>query len=167
MHFVGMLAVRLDMHVGYDPLLTSLSLLLAIAASGVSFSLIAKGRTGALWLVGGGMVQGVGIAAMHYTGMAAMHMAADIRYDIGLLLLSTVVAVALSILAVWALFSGIRRDPTPCGEKHRRSGDGSGDNGHTLYGMAATRFVVAKPHAASLSSTAARWAFWSLGPSFS
>jgi len=44
---------------------------------------------------------GIGIVAMHYTGMAAMRMPADIRYDRVLVALSVLIAIGASIPALW------------------------------------------------------------------
>jgi NO-binding membrane sensor protein with MHYT domain len=47
---------------------------------------------------------GVGVASMHYLGMAAM-MPATVSYDFGLVLLSFLLAVAASMAALWLAFN--------------------------------------------------------------
>ncbi|OGT89238.1 MAG: hypothetical protein A2514_09960 [Gammaproteobacteria bacterium RIFOXYD12_FULL_61_37] len=104
MHFVGMLALNLPCRTGYDPLLTLLSMAPAVLASTLALSLISRPSISLGRLVSGGLLTGLGIGAMHYTGMAAMHLDGWVRYDLGLFLLSIVVAVALAILALWVKF---------------------------------------------------------------
>src|SRR5579863_2075904 len=80
MHFIGMLAFSVCT-VSYDPSITLWSLLPSVAASALALRVIG-GREIRRWqLIGGGVAVGAGIGAMHYTGMAAMRMAAALRYD--------------------------------------------------------------------------------------
>jgi PAS domain S-box-containing protein len=51
-----------------------------------------------------GIIVGIGIVSMHYTGMAAMRMPADIRYDATLVMLSVLIAIGASIVALWLAF---------------------------------------------------------------
>jgi diguanylate cyclase len=69
-HFIAMLAFSPGVPSGYNIVLTILSLVVAVllTGAGLSVALIPNFRPGA-WL-GGAIVAG-GIAAMHYTGMAA------------------------------------------------------------------------------------------------
>lgn len=95
MHFVGMLAWEPSSHMSLTPGLTLLSLLLAVASAGLALRLAAVSRLSRPFLLLGGAVMGAGIASMHYTGMAAMQLEdASWHYDIPLVLLSVVVAVA-------------------------------------------------------------------------
>ncbi len=113
MHFIGMLAVQIAVTARYDIALTGLSVVFAIVGAGCAFYLVSKGaRTPARLLVGG-ILLGGGIGAMHYTGMAAMHMAARILYDPLLFALSVLVAVTLSSVALYLLFHGVRSDKAP------------------------------------------------------
>ena len=82
MHFVAMLAFSLPgLEVGYDLRLTLLSLMLPIAVTGLGFFVVNRPGAGPVALCLSGLVMGLGIAGMHYTGMAAMRMPADLRYD--------------------------------------------------------------------------------------
>ena len=105
MHFIAMLAFFMPMPVSYDFGLTLLSLLVAIAVTGFGFFTIASRQATALQFVLSGIFMGIGIAAMHYTGMAAMRMPADIRYDRVLVALSVLIAIGASIAALWLAFS--------------------------------------------------------------
>ena len=100
MHFVGMLAMKMDMPMSYDLLLTALSVLAAIVASGIAFYTVSGERLGAVRLLVGGTVMGAGVATMHYMGMAAMRMPATISYDTTLFALSIVIAVVASVAAM-------------------------------------------------------------------
>ena len=104
MHFIGMLAFNLCTPVSYDPTITIFSMLPSVAASAVALSLIGRQRIGLRALLVGGVLVGAGIGAMHYTGMAAMRSALQLRYDPAMFALSIVVAVALATLALWVRF---------------------------------------------------------------
>jgi PAS domain S-box-containing protein len=104
MHFIGMLAFIMPMPVSYDLGQTILSLVVAIAVTGFGFFTIGTRQVTALEFILSGMFMGTGIVAMHYTGMAAMRMPADIRYDPVLVALSVVIAVGASIAALWLAF---------------------------------------------------------------
>ena len=104
MHFVGMLAYRMGMAHTYDVGITALSMAAAVLASGLALYIGSRKTLGARGLGLGGLVMGVGIAAMHYTGMAAMRMAAVIRYDPALFTASVVIAVIVSAVALWLTF---------------------------------------------------------------
>ena len=104
MHFTGMLAFTLPIPVSYDVLLVALSLLVAIAASGSALFIVSRRAMGRrAWLVGG-LLLGGGIATMHYTGMAAMRMAAMTHWDLLLVGLSVLVAVVVSLVALFLAF---------------------------------------------------------------
>src|SRR5882757_2185263 len=79
-HFVAMLAFTPGIPSGYNITLTVLSLLAAIllTGAGLGVALIPNWRHGP-W-IGGAIVAG-GIAAMHYTGMAAFEIAGAILWD--------------------------------------------------------------------------------------
>ena len=104
MHFIGMLAFTLPVAVGYDVLITLVSMVPAILASGVVLLLISQERIGVWRLIFGGVLMGAGIGVMHYTGMAAMRMDAVMAYDPVLFGMSILVAVVLSIVALYTKF---------------------------------------------------------------
>jgi len=81
MHFIGMLAFNLCTTVSYDYRLTLLSMLPAIFASWVTLNLLWHRQINTVQLVSGGVLVGSGIGTMHYSGMAAMVMAPQLRYD--------------------------------------------------------------------------------------
>lgn len=81
MHVLGMLASRLPVPISYDLSLVVISLLLPIFASTAALSIVGRADVRLPALVAAGIGMGVGIIAMHYTGMAAMEMAGHNIYD--------------------------------------------------------------------------------------
>jgi NO-binding membrane sensor protein with MHYT domain/CheY-like chemotaxis protein len=104
MHFVGMLAFRLPIPIAFDLSLTVASLLLPIAASGLVLWQVSRAELGWKRLGVSAVLMGIGINAMHYTGMAAMRMEPGIVYDPRLFALSVAIAIAASSLALWIAF---------------------------------------------------------------
>jgi len=79
MHFVGMLSYKMRMAMTYDPWLTFLSMLIAIVVAYGVLMIVARKRLALPALLIGAILLGLGICGMHYTGMAAMEMDADLR----------------------------------------------------------------------------------------
>ncbi len=101
MHFIAMLAFQLGTNVTYDVATTVLSLVIAIVMSGLGLFVVYRQRGSWPAILGGGILAGAGIAAMHYTGMAAMRMASRLSYDPVLFGLSVVIAIAAATAALW------------------------------------------------------------------
>lgn len=100
MHFVAMLAFRIPMPVAYDATLALASLLLAIAVTALGF--IAVRRSNAPKnIVLAGSFMGIGIAGMHYTGMAAISVDCGVRYSAPLVALSVMIAIVAATVALW------------------------------------------------------------------
>lgn len=70
MHYLGMSAIR-GCGLAYDPRLVAASVAIAIAASTAALWFAFHKRRGVLATLSGGVVQGLAIALMHYTAMAA------------------------------------------------------------------------------------------------
>ena len=104
MHFVGMLAFIMPTPMSYDIGLTSLSLGLAMFVTGGGFYVISRHSGSLLRLVLSGIFMGLGIAGMHYTGMAAMRGHAELSYDPLFVALSLVIAIGASTAALWLAF---------------------------------------------------------------
>ena len=148
MHFIGMLAFNLCTSIDYDPGITILSIVPSVAASLVALNIISRPRVSGLALVTGGVLVGAGIGAMHYSGMAAMRMALELRYDPWMFGLSIVVAVVLATLALWVRY-GLRSLGNRIG-RHTRTVTaavtmGCAIAGMHYTGMAAARFVGVLP----------------------
>jgi PAS domain S-box-containing protein len=101
MHFIAMLSFQLGTRVTYDVATTMLSLVIAIVVSGLGLFVVYRQRGSWPAILCGGILAGVGIAAMHYTGMAAMRMASRLSYDPSLVGLSVVIAIAAATVALW------------------------------------------------------------------
>jgi len=111
MHFIGMLAFKLPISLGYDVGITALSLLIAVLSSGFALWLVSQPRLPAWQLAFGALIMGAGISAMHYTGMAAMRMTPGIDYDPTLFGASLLIAVGASAAALWIAFNLRRNTP--------------------------------------------------------
>ncbi|MCC8404053.1 EAL domain-containing protein [Paraburkholderia sp. MMS20-SJTN17] len=101
MHFVGMLAFSLPIPLGYDLPLTACSLALAIGASYLALCMTTRERLTPGRLLAGGVLMGLGIAGMHYTGMAALRMAPAIHYQPAWFAASLAIAIGASGAALW------------------------------------------------------------------
>ncbi|WP_432754159.1 putative bifunctional diguanylate cyclase/phosphodiesterase [Pseudomonas sp. WMBT8] len=111
MHFIGMLAFRLPITLGYDIGITALSLLIAVLSSGFALWLVNQPRLPAWQLGFGALIMGAGISTMHYTGMAALRMMPGIDYDPTLFGASLLIAVGASAAALWIAFNLRRNTP--------------------------------------------------------
>lgn len=107
MHFIGMLAFELPVAVRYDPLLTLLSVVPAILASWCMLLVMARKHIQLRHILVGGALMGSGIGLMHYTGTLALRTSAIIKLDPLLFMLSLLVALSMSMLAIGLRF-GLR-----------------------------------------------------------
>ncbi|HEY3935694.1 MAG TPA: response regulator [Gemmatimonadales bacterium] len=104
MHYIGMEAFSLPVAVHYDLTTVWLSLLAAAVASGVALVVVSRKRLGWVGAVGGSIAMGSAIAAMHYIGMAAMRMPARTVWNSSVVILSVVIAVIVSLVALALAF---------------------------------------------------------------
>ena len=105
MHFVGMLAFVMPMPASYDVQLTLASLLLPIVVVGAGMLTLSGFGNGLRPLLAAGLLAGLGIVAMHYSGMAAMRMpGVSISYDRGLVAGSVAIAIVAATAAFWLAF---------------------------------------------------------------
>jgi PAS domain S-box-containing protein len=86
--------------------LVALSILIAICASYTALTLagrvaVARGRARVAWLLGGSVAMGSGIWSMHFVAMLAFHLPVPIAYDVPLVALSWLVAIAASAFALF------------------------------------------------------------------
>ena len=101
MHFIGMLAFSLPIPLAYDVNSTLASLAIAILISGFALQIAGRRRTTTWELAAGSVVMGLGICAMHYSGMSAIEILPIITYDPGWLIASVIVAIVASFAALW------------------------------------------------------------------
>src|SRR5229473_192344 len=104
MHYIGMLACILPVPVAYHWPTVLLSLFAAILASAIALYVVSRQKMGAFRAFAGSVLMGGGIASMHYIGMAAMRLAAICHYNSLLVVLSVVLAVLISLAALWITF---------------------------------------------------------------
>jgi NO-binding membrane sensor protein with MHYT domain len=103
MHFIAMLGYTVPgQQITYNVPLTIASMLIAIVVVGVGLFIVGFGNGGLRPLVTGGVIVGIGVASMHYLGMAAMSMPARVHYDVALFILSVVIAIVAGTAALWA-----------------------------------------------------------------
>jgi NO-binding membrane sensor protein with MHYT domain len=108
MHFIGMLAYHNDVSYSFNITRTLLSLVVAIVASGVGLFIASQPEPSIPRYILGGTFAGLGVAGMHYLGMAAMQMNADLTYRAGEVGLSLVIAVVAASVALYFAFT-VRR----------------------------------------------------------
>jgi two-component system sensor histidine kinase/response regulator len=142
MHFVAMLAVKMPYPVSYNIVLTVISLLCAILASGIAFNLLRRSHQHAWTLLPGGLCMGSAIAGMHYIGMAAMETPMPMDYDARLVLLSLAIAVLASFGALWLAKTQSQRETRRSVLRRGISAMvmGLAVSGMHYTGMAATQF---------------------------
>jgi len=114
MHYIGMLAFRLPVPVQYDWPTVLVSLLAAIFASLIALFVVSRQRMGPLQALVGCVLMGGGIAGMHYIGMAAMRLPAMCHYSPAIVALSVVLALVISLAAIWLTFH-VRGETTSWG----------------------------------------------------
>ncbi|MEU6401900.1 MHYT domain-containing protein [Streptomyces sp. NPDC046985] len=102
-HFVAMIGFTVHgAPIHYDARTTFASLALAIVMVGVGVFIVGyQGATGSA-LFTGGTVTGLGVASMHYLGMAGMQLDGTFQYDTLTVAASVVIAVAAATAALWA-----------------------------------------------------------------
>ena len=90
----------------YNLPLVVLSIGIAIVASYTALDLVgrvsvAQGRDRQLWLIGGAIALGIGIWSMHFIGMLAYELPIPVSYDFAIVLVSMVVAIIASGMALF------------------------------------------------------------------
>jgi NO-binding membrane sensor protein with MHYT domain len=103
MHFVAMMGFDVDgTPIRYDIGLTVASAIIALASVGVGLAIALLGRTASkVRILIGGILAGLGVAAMHYTGMAAMELRGQIHYAGREVIASVAIAVVAATVALW------------------------------------------------------------------
>ncbi len=104
MHYIGMLAFHLPILISYSLPIVLLSLLAAVVASAVALFVVSRKDRRSTYFLWGSVTMGGGIAAMHYIGMAAMRLEAQMAYDVTRVAGSVGVAVVVSYVALRLAF---------------------------------------------------------------
>ncbi|MET9623243.1 MHYT domain-containing protein [Streptomyces sp. NPDC006464] len=106
MHFIGMIGFSVrQAPITYDRPLTFASLGVAVLMVGVGIFIVGYRGATTLTLVTGGTITGLGVATMHYLGMAGMRLQGRIEYDTVTVALSVAIAVVAATAALWAAVS--------------------------------------------------------------
>ncbi len=105
MHFIGMLALDMDVGSSYSMVDTFVSLLVVIVATSWTVSFAAKSPDNLPRLVTAGVLLGLSVVVMHYLGMFGLKINGYIRWDYGVVVLSIVIAVVAATAALWLAFN--------------------------------------------------------------
>ncbi len=102
MHFIAMLGFTVSgMPIFYDVPMTALSALVAVGVVAIGLFLVGFAGDKTWALLVGGLVAGLGVAAMHYMGMAAMRMAGHVTYTTWIVAASVGIAIVAATTALW------------------------------------------------------------------
>jgi len=103
-HFVGMQAFSLPVPIRYDTAGVWLSLGAAVFSSAIALSGISRRTLRWYRTVVACVIMGLGIASMHFLGMHAMRLAARPLWNVGLVVLSVLIAIVVSLVALRLAF---------------------------------------------------------------
>ncbi|MEV0762771.1 MHYT domain-containing protein [Nocardia sp. NPDC050435] len=102
MHFIAMLGFSIEgAEIRYHVPLTLFSALTAIVVVGIGLFTVVRPQPTVPALLGGGAITGLGVAAMHYTGMYAMKSDAHLSYDLPVVVLSVFIAIVAATVALY------------------------------------------------------------------
>ena len=103
MHFIAMLGFTIPgQTILYNVPITLGSMVTAVIFVFIGLLSVGLGKATKRSLIISGVITGLGVAAMHYTGMAAMEMRARITYNPELFATSIVIAIVAATAALWA-----------------------------------------------------------------
>ncbi|MFF2408530.1 MHYT domain-containing protein [Streptomyces sp. NPDC058092] len=106
MHFVAMTGFSVEgVVIDYDKPITFASLAVAIGMVAIGIFIVGYRGATRMALVTGGTITGLGVATMHYLGMAGMRLPGQFEYDTITVALSVVIAVVAATTALWAAVS--------------------------------------------------------------
>jgi NO-binding membrane sensor protein with MHYT domain len=111
MHFMALLGFDIPATlISYDLWITAASFLLAVFMVAVGLFVAVFTTPSAVKIAAGGIFTGIGVAAMHYTGMSALHFAGTVTYDLTLVGASFIIAIVAATVALW--FAAVIRGAT-------------------------------------------------------
>ena len=110
MHYAGMLAFRLPIPVQYDWPTSLLAYVASLLASALGLFVASRREMGFGRAFVSSIFIGGGIAALHYLAMESMRLQGMCHYSPGLVALSVILAVAVSLLSLWLMFH-FREEP--------------------------------------------------------
>jgi NO-binding membrane sensor protein with MHYT domain len=104
MHFIGMLALKIDLALGYAAVETLVSILAAVVATALALAFVAKAPNSLMRLITAGIAMGLGVCVMHYLGMYGMRFNGVFAWNWSLVALSVGIAIVASTAALWLAF---------------------------------------------------------------
>ncbi|WAU80329.1 hypothetical protein O1Q96_11530 [Streptomyces sp. Qhu-G9] len=103
MHFIAMMGFSVrETPIHYDKPMTFASLGVAILMVGIGIFIVGYRGASGTALFTGGTITGLGVASMHYLGMAGMRLNGKLEYNTFTVGASVLIAVAAAIAALWA-----------------------------------------------------------------
>jgi NO-binding membrane sensor protein with MHYT domain len=103
MHFIAMMGFTVrEAPIHYDRSITFASLGVAIVMVGIGVFIVGYRGARGTALMTGGAITGLGIASMHYLGMAGMRLNGQLDYNTVTVAVSVVIAVVAATAALWA-----------------------------------------------------------------
>jgi NO-binding membrane sensor protein with MHYT domain len=105
MHFVGMLALQMDVGSSYSMLETFTSLAVAVGATAGSVAMAARRPDSLPRLLTAGVLLGMSVVVMHYLGMFGLKIYGFITWDMALVGASMLIAVVAATAALWLAFN--------------------------------------------------------------
>jgi NO-binding membrane sensor protein with MHYT domain len=101
MHFIGMLALNLDIAYGYAMLETFISLIAVIVVAAAALVHVARAPKQTSRLLQAGVGLGLAVCVMHYLGMFGMRFGGFFAWDWGLVAASVLIAIVAATVALW------------------------------------------------------------------
>lgn len=105
MHFIGMLALQMDVGSSYSMLETLTSLVAAVLATAGSVAFAARRPDSLARLLVAGFLLGMSVVVMHYLGMYGLKIYGFISWDMALVGASILIAVVAATAALWLAFN--------------------------------------------------------------
>lgn len=105
MHFMGMVALKLDVASSYGLVESAVSLVAAVACTSAALVIVSKAPDKLLRILGGGLLLGTGVVVMHYLGMYGMKIGGYVTWDFTLVAVSVLIAVVAGTAALWLAFN--------------------------------------------------------------
>jgi NO-binding membrane sensor protein with MHYT domain len=104
MHFIAMLGFTIPgQDITYNVPLTIISMLVAVAVVAIGLFIVGFSNSrGLAPLLTGGVIVGLGVASMHYLGMEAINIPDMMSYNVILVVLSVLIAIAAGTAALYA-----------------------------------------------------------------
>jgi NO-binding membrane sensor protein with MHYT domain len=105
MHFIGLLATPFADQVEYLVVPTVISFLVCALVVGSGWIVMAAQPASLSKLLASAILMGCGIASMHYIGMHALHASLAMQHDPATVVVSVIIAILVSGLALWLAFA--------------------------------------------------------------